>query len=150
MKKICIKTNNKLAIDYLLENLENSKLGDIRFLCKKFKTFNNIIVIYKGKNPNLFLCNMSELLSSLVIELYEADITRQILSNEYFYFNNEEKNEVIKKIEKIYIENDNFYLLKAKELNNTFYNFLKENDKLYLKGFITFRLHNYIKKYNYK
>ena len=112
MKKVCIKTNNKLAIDYLLESLENVNLKDVHFLCKKFKTFNNIMIFYKGKNPDLFLCNISEILSSLVMELYETDILFQILSNEYFYFNNFEKNEVLEKLEEICIDDENAYILK--------------------------------------
>ncbi len=146
MKKICIKTNNQLAINYLLENLEIVKLRDVHFLCKKFKTFNNIIIFYKGKNLDLFLCSISELLSSLVMELYETDILYQILTNEYFYFNNIEKNDVLDKLEDICIDDEDSYIFKEQTLFDTFFNFLKENDKLYLKGFITFRLCNYVQK----
>lgn len=146
MKKVCIKTNNKYAIDYLLESLENVNLKDVHFLCKKFKTFNNIIIFYKGKNLDLFLCSIAELLSSLVMELYETDILYQILTNEYFYFNNIEKNDVLDKLEDICIDDEDSYIFKEQTLFDTFFNFLKENDKLYLKGFITFRLCDYVQK----
>ena len=79
MKTICIKTNNKNVIDYLLSQFKNIKLQDVYFSCKKFKVFNNIFIHYKGSNLKLFLYNITEIFSSLIFNFYEIDIANRII-----------------------------------------------------------------------
>ena len=66
MKTICIKTNNENAIEYLLKMLKNYNLEDVYFSCKKFKSFKNLFIHYKGSNLKFFLFNISEILSFLI------------------------------------------------------------------------------------
>ena len=143
MKTICIKTNNKPAINYLLENFKNLQLEDVCFSCHKFKIYNNILIHYKGKDIKLFLSTISNILSNLVLDTYEDDFIRAILNREYFYFDAIEKKQIIEKTNDIYYEDIEALTTKESILFNTFYNFLKNNSKLYFKGFITFRLRRY-------
>ena len=144
MKTLCIKTNNQKAIDYLLTNLKKIKLDDVYFSCHKFKVYNNIVIHYKGNNLELFLSTISNILAFLVVDIYEDIITRKVLQTEYFYFDNVERKEVLEKFRNICLSDIENFETKENILFNTFYNFFKYDNKLYLKGFISFRLKKYI------
>lgn len=144
MKTICIKTNNFKSLNYLLENLKNLKLDNVYFSCHKFKSYNNVIIHYKGNNVELFLSTISNILVFLVLDIYENTIISNILHHDYFYFDSIEKKQILNKTTNIYYENIENFTKKENLLFNTFYHFLRENNKLYLKGFITFRLKKYI------
>ena len=146
MKTICIKTNNQNAIDYLLKTLERFHLNDVVYSCHKFKTFNNIFIHYKGSSINMFLYNISEILSTLVLEVYENDLATRILSCDYFYFNNTERHEILLNFKKLCYEDIDSFLYKKKKLINVFNNLINQNNKIFLKGVITFRINDYIKK----
>ena len=146
MKTICIKTNNKNVIDYLLSQLKNLKLQDVYFSCKKFKVFKNIIIHYKGSNLKLFLYNITEILSSLIFNFYEIDIAKRIISNDYFYFNIIEQNEILLKFQYLCNNDINTFSSKKANLINSFYKILENTNKIYLKGIVTFRLSDYIKE----
>ena len=146
MKTVCIKTNNESVINYLLESLENLSLKDVYFSCKNFKVFKNFFIHYKGQNLNLFLCDISDILTSLVLDFYEDVIAKNLISNEYFYFNSLEKKDIFLKFINIRNNDIKFFSIKEKALFNIFYNFLNSSNKLYLKGFVTFRLQNYVKE----
>ena len=146
MKTVCIKTNNQNAIDYLLKTLKKCNLKDVYFSCKNFKIFTNIFIHYKGSNLNIFLFNISEILSSLVLDVYENDIAYRILSCDYFYFNNIEKHEILLNFEELCCEDIDTFLYKKKKLTNIFYDIIEQNKKIFLKGIITFRISDYIKE----
>lgn len=146
MKTICIKTNNESVINYLLENLENLNLKDVCFSCKNFKIFKNFFIHYKGQDLDLFLCDISDILASIVLEFYEDVIAKNLISNEYFYFNSTEKKDIFMKFVNIRNNDIECFSSKEKILFNIFYNFLNFSNKLFLKGFVTFRLNNYVKE----
>ena len=79
MNTICIKTNNNNAINYLLEKLKKYNFNDISFTCRKFKIFQNLFLHYKGSDLKKFVYNISNLLTSLVIDIYEDDIIKRII-----------------------------------------------------------------------
>ena len=143
MKTICIKTNNKNSIDYLLKKLDQIELKNVYFSCHKFKTFNNILIHYKGEYLELFLSNIAEILTSLIFENYDEDILKTLLHREYFYFTDLEIKRILKILKENSIEDVKLYTTKENILYNIFYNFLKNKNKLFLKGFITFRLKSY-------
>lgn len=149
MKSLCIKTNNKKAIDYLLDNLNKIDLKDVYFSCHKFSIYNNIFIHYKGTDENLFFSNISNILSFLVLDIYEDSITGNILQKEYFYFDKLEQSIVLDKFYENRLENIEDFEVKENILFEAFYGFFKSSNssvccKLYLKGFITFRLKKYI------
>ena len=149
MKSLCIKTNNNKAIDYLLDNLNTIDLKDVYFSCHKFSIYNNIFVHYKGTDENLFFSTISNILSFLVLDIYEDSITRNILQKEYFYFDKFEQSVVLDKLYENRLESIEAFEIKENILFEAFYAFFKNCEsniccKLYLKGFITFRLKDYI------
>ena len=146
MKTICIKTNNENAIEYLLNMLKDYNLEDVYFSCKKLKSFKNLFIHYKGSNLKFFLFNISEILSFLVLELYEKYIVSRILSTDYFYFNQTEKKEILLKFDDLNYEDRETIAYKEEKLSKIFFDLLEQNNKLYLKGVITFRLSDYIHK----
>ena len=107
LKSICIKTNNKDFINYLLNELEihefekynleknnlekfnDLKFDDLKniFISKlKFSKYTNIIIHYKGKNVKKFLYFVSDIISSGIIKYYEQKILKHLLICNYFYF----------------------------------------------------------------
>ena len=146
MKSICIKVNNQESIEYLLEKLKKFELDNTYYSYRRFKIYKNIIIHYKGKNEKKFLQKISEILTSLIIDIYEEEFINKIIHTEYFYFNSYERN----KISDITIEDLNSSeesLCSRKKLfeliYNSFYDYLKENKSIILKGFVTFRIRNY-------
>lgn len=145
MKSICIKTNNEDSINCLLNKLKNDNLKHIYFSCHKFKVFTNIIIHYTGDDLIFFIKYLSDTFSSLVLNLFELDIAESIINQEYFYFNKFEKISILEKIKNNKDDISSFEKKKS-ILYNTFFNYFKEHNKLYLKGFITFRLKPYYKE----
>lgn len=147
MKSICIKTNNPESIKYLLNELRNSKIENIYFSCKKFKIYENIIIHFKGKDEKKFLKDLSLLLSHLVIDVFEKKIIKQIIANEFFYFDKIEQQEIAKTtIKDLYDDKESVYPITKcfSLLCNNFYTYLNTNKSIVLNGFITFRIKNYI------
>ena len=145
MKSICIKTNNPSDLNYLLNLLENSNQPHICFSCHNFKHYKNLIIHYTGNLINDFISEISEFLSYLVIENYEENILKRLIFSNYFYFDSQERNVVLNICSEILPEND--YILfedRQKELIKIFYDYLLENNKIILDGFINFRLKEYI------
>ena len=86
LKSLCIKTNNNRAINYLLDEFSNAKLNNLYISTSKFKLYNNFIIHYKGKELDTFYTIIADILSSLIINLYEENLIKRIISSNYFYF----------------------------------------------------------------
>ena len=143
MKSICIKLNSKKTTKYLLEQIDNIKIDDVYFSCKKFKLFYNIIVHYKGKNDYLFLRNLSKVVSKFIISFFEEIIIKSLIKNEYFYFDEIEQNRILNIAEQdLYDSAEAIYLPKEREklIYKNLYNYISTNHSIYLKGFIVFRI----------
>lgn len=139
MKSICIKTNNSDVIKYLLDKLNSLELDNICFSCLKFKIYTNVIIHYTGKNILLFKEVISNILSCLVIDIFEEAFINRIISHDYFYFDQDDT--------KIITNNVLNSLEYNKEFNciyKSFYNYLNSNNKIVLNGFLTFRLKDYV------
>ena len=86
LKSLCIKTNNNRAINYLLDEFSNAKLNNLYISTSKFKLYNNFIIHYKGKELDTFYTIIADILSSLIINLYEENLIKRIISSNNFYF----------------------------------------------------------------
>ena len=147
MKSICIKVSNSKTINYLLTKINQIQIDNVYFSLKKFKIYNNIIIHYKGNNTSLFLKKISDILSSLIIDLYEEEIVQKLLQSEYFYFTSNEQKQIANiTFEDLYNNEETIYSFE--ERYNLIYKscleYLLSNNSLVLKGFITFRLKNYL------
>ena len=142
-KSVCIKTNNLENISYILNELEQLNIDNVYFSCKKFKNFTNIIVHYRGRAISFFLSSLSKILTYLVLDLYENIIIEKLIESDYFYFSFSEQ----KTIFDICINYLNFEdsLSRFEIIQSSFYKYLSESKSINLKGFIDFRLFDYIK-----
>ena len=144
MKSLCIKTNDSNIISYLLNELKYSKLENIYFSENQFKHYKNIIIHYAGNDFPFFYSKISSILSFLVIDELEEDFLKRILLQNYFYFNSQEREQILSFCFDIFADDYiNCFDKKFQILYNGFYDFIKDNRVLYLDGFIYFRLKEY-------
>lgn len=143
LKSICIKSNNSKSLSYISNELEHFDVDNTYFSCNKFKNFKNVIIHYTGRNSWLFLSSLSKILSYLVLDLYENIIIKKLISYDYFYFSASEQKEIFD----LCIDNLNYEdsLARLQLVQSSFFEYLKENKTLNLKGFVSFRLVEYIK-----
>lgn len=146
LNSICIKTNNKITISYILNELNNTQLSNVYFSCKKFKNYTNIIVHYIGNSKSIFISSLSKLLTYLVLDLYENKIIKNLIKSDYFYFSDLEQ----KTIYKICIDNLNNLesIERFKIIEEAIYKYLEENRNININGFIAFRLYKYFEYLN--
>ena len=144
MKSLCIKTNDSNVISYLLNELKYSKLENIYFSFNQFKHYKNVIIHYLGNDFASFYSKISSILSFLVIDELEEDFLKHILLQNYFYFNNQEREQILSFCFDIFADDYiNCFDKKFQILYDGFYDFIKDNKVLYLDGFIYFRLKAY-------
>jgi len=143
LKSVCIKTNNKNIINYLLEDIENLNIGNTYFSIYKFKIYNNIIIHYAGKNKTLFLTKLSYLLTNIIIDFYETIIMRKLIFSNYFYFSSLEQKQILNLC--IDTSNNDNLLEKTNLLSSDIFEYLIQNKTLNLDGLINFRIPEYIK-----
>ena len=146
MKSLCIKTNSSILLEYLLNELNSLNLESVCFSTNQFKHYKNVIIHYTGDNNNLFLDKICSILSFLVIDELESDFLNRILLQNYFYFDINERNQILD----LYFDittNDfsTIFDKKFKALFESFYSFLSCNHSLVLKGFTNFRIQSYFK-----
>lgn len=146
MKSLCIKTNNSKAIDYLLNELENSHIENTYFSCKPFKHYTNIIIHYLGDNLDEFYANISDLLTCLIFDNFEYKFLRKIALQNYFYFDCIEIGKVLSICEDILCDSEEFsFENRYNILFDNFYEHISTNNKLYLNGFLFFQNKEYFK-----
>ncbi len=144
MKSLCIKTNNSDLIEYLLNELKHLELEHICFSTQKFKHYKNVIIHYKGNNDYIFLDKISSILSLLVLDELEEDFINKLLIQNYFYFDANERKDILNLCFDIMAEDfTHTFGKKFKALYTSFYDYLLNHRNLYLYGFTNFRLKNY-------
>lgn len=144
MKSFCIKTNNREIIDYLLNKFDKIDFANISYIDRKFKIYMNFIVHYTGEEIENFYKILCNIITETILEFYEINIIRRILSFNYFYFDEMER----RKIGEICIES--LKNNKLKNRNKTIYSkvkkYVEKNKSMILDGFVTFRIKEYIEK----
>ena len=144
MKSFCIKTNNREIINYLLNKFDKIDFANISYIDRKFKIYMNFIVHYTGEEIENFYKILCNIITETILEFYEINIIRRILSFNYFYFDEIER----RKIGEICIES--LKNNKLKNRNKTIYSkvkkYVEKNKSMILDGFVTFRIKEYIEK----
>lgn len=143
MTSLCVKTNNDKILDYLKNEISEFNMQNVFFSCNEFKLYKNIIVHYTGIDTELFYSKLSTILSYIVIDNFESDILKNILFSNYFYFDNNDFDNILE----ICNENicDDKPMLQNKEmaLFDAFYDYITTHHSIILTGFINFRLYTY-------
>lgn len=145
MKSICIKTNDLKLLDYLLNELDYVETSPVFISSNKFKNYQNVIIHYCGENNDVFIHEISCILSCLVIDELEEIFIKNILQKNYFYFNSTEKKRILNICLDIFTDDFNTYFDKKYNcLIKSFEDYLTEHKSIILLGFINFRLKNYL------
>ena len=144
MKSFCIKTNNREIIDYLLNKFDKIDFANISYIDRKFKIYMNFIVHYTGEEIENFYKILCNIITETILEFYEINIIRRILSFNYFYFDEIER----RKIGEICIESlkNNKLKNRKKTKKSKVKKKEKKNKSMILDGFVTFRIKEYIEK----
>lgn len=144
MSSLCIKTNNEKILKYLENEFKDFNMQNIRYSCNKFKYYKNIIIHYKGIDKELFYTKLATIFSYLVIDFFENDIITNILTSNYFYFEDGELDKIIDLCDENVCD-DNEFSFQSRQLLlfDAFYEYISTHNSIILSGFINFRLFNY-------
>ena len=149
MKSICIKVNNQKEIDYLLKIYDNNYIENTKIRIKKFKIYYNFFIHYLENDDNNFLYNSSNVLSKYIISRYEKMLIKRCINANYFYFGEYEKDLIIKIALRILELQELEFCYKEEILTNIIFDYLVYNKKIYVEGFVNFRLKEYIEILDY-
>lgn len=144
MKSFCIKNNNNIILNYLLNEVTNINLDDTYISKNSFKYYENIIIHYTGKNEKLFIFKLSEILTNCIIEFYEKNIVKRIINSDFFYFDTKERSMIYSNCMEILELKDTKDLLERREkIFSCLYDYILEHKFFILDGFVNFRLFEY-------
>lgn len=143
MKSICIKSNNKYIIDYLLNDFSNMNLESLYISNNSFKIYDNIIIHYLDSNIISFYELVCNTLAKCILFFYEKKIVKNILSYNYFYFNDIETKQILEATMDLLNFDESVYKEKYDAIYNSIYEYLQEHHSIVLNGFVNFRLKDY-------
>lgn len=149
MKSFCIKFDNQNQRNFFLEQLKQIELEGFYISSFEFKIYKNIIMHYKGDNLVLFEKNISQAIANTIQKFYEEELLIKIIRKNYFYLSEEEQDSIIRISLRILMaskENDDFGKEILKEL---IYEYIEENKKMILEGFVIFRTKEYKETLDY-
>lgn len=151
MISICIKTNNKNIISYLIKNISNINLDNIFFVTRQFSKYNNVIVHYTGSNIPIFLDELTNVLTSCIIDNFEHKIIHSLLMLNYFYFDDVDIKAIESKSNNLLTSKVSNKMLpfevydRYDVLWNDVLRYINYNKSMVLEGFVRFRITDYIK-----
>lgn len=144
MKSFCIKNNNSIILDYLLNEFENINLDNTYISQNSFKYYKNIIIHYTGKNENLFIIKLSQILTNCIIKFYEKDIIKRLINRDFFYFDHIEKSLIYNNCLEILNSKDSKdFILRNENIFSCLIDYISSHKFFILDGFVNFRLFEY-------
>ena len=144
MSSLCIKTNNEKILTYLQKEFSEFNMLNVFYSINEFKSYKNIIIHYTGIDNELFYTKIATILSFLVIEYFESNIIKDILSCNYFYFDKFEFNKILNLCTENLCDDEEFSSNNRQLfLFDAFYEYITTHHSIVLTGFINFRLYNY-------
>lgn len=144
MSSLCIKTNNEEILSYLKNEFSSFNMLNISYSMNEFKSYKNIIIHYTGIDKELFYTKLATIFSYLVIDYFEHDFIENILSNNYFYFDNTELAKILELCNENICDDDEFSFTNRQIiLFDAFYEYITKHHSIIITGFINFRLKDY-------
>ena len=147
MKSICLKTNNEEIISYTIRKLEDFE--NIVISSREFKIYKNVIVHYTGNNEKIFLIQFAEIISEIIEVFFFFFILDKIIDDNYCYFEEGEKNVILRISEKIIELQEASFQYKKEILKGLVYEYFWDNKIMILDGFVNFRLKPYLEVLDY-
>lgn len=142
MKSVCVKSNNKYIIDYLLKEFSNINLEHIYLSNLSFKIYHNVIIHYTGDDIATFHTYVCDILTKCILFFYERKMVKNLIRYHYFYFNDIEKQTILDTCFEAFHEPE-LYEEKYKSIFSSFVRYLSEHHSIVLSGFVNFRLQEY-------
>lgn len=144
MKSFCIKNNNEIILNYLLDEIKQLNLDDTFISMNTFKYYKNIIVHYTGDDRKLFICKLSEVLTKCILKFYESIIVTRVINCDFFYFEQAEKNIIYNNCMEILKDDSSGELtLRKEKIFSSLIEYISEHKFFILDGFVNFRLFEY-------
>ena len=144
MSSLCIKTNNEEILSYLQNEFSNFNMLNTFYSRNEFKSYKNIIIHYTGIDKELFYTKLATILSYLVIDYFENNIIKNMLSADYFYFDNTELDKILDLCNENLCDDEEFsFTNRQMLLFDAFYEYISTHHSIILTGFINFRLKEY-------
>lgn len=143
MKTICIKSVSKEKIEYLIKTLEELPIN-IYISNYRFKTFENLIIHYPETTYiDEFYDTMSIVIKKCIEYFYEEQFLKKIIEKNYFYLSSIERRYILEISRKVLELPDDKIGYKNSILKNTIKNYILENKKILIEGFVNFRIKEY-------
>ena len=143
MKSICIKSVSEEKINYLIELLEILPIN-IYISNYRFKTFENLIIHYPSNEfIDEFYDAISVVIKKCIEKFYEEEFLKKILEKNYFYLSVLERNYIIEISQKVLELPDEKIGHKSDILKNIIKDYITENKKILIEGFVNFRIKEY-------
>lgn len=143
MKSFCIKTNNNEIIDYLQTQIELLKIQNIYISKNKFKIYKNVIIHYKGEKLKQFLYELSSVIANCIEKFYEKKILKSYIDYNYFYFEDFEREIILKICFKIIELQEEQFEYKNEILKELIFDYLLDSKSIVLDGVVNFRIKEY-------
>lgn len=149
MKSFCIKTNSNQKKKFLLQQLEEVQLNEFYISCYEFKIFKNIIIHYTGKDVISFQKILSKKIAEAIEKFYIEELLNRIIKKNYFYLAEEEQDTILRISYRIFIASKDDENFGEQILSDLIYDYIDENKKMILDGFVNFRIKEYIETLDY-
>ena len=145
MRTVCIKSVGEEKIDFLIETLELLPIN--LYISKyRFKTFDNLIVHYMEKeneNEDLFYDTIVFAIKKCIEIFYEEKFIKNILEKNYFYLSKLERQYILEISKKVLELPDEKIGYKNDLLKNIIKEYILEERKIIIEGFVNFRIKEY-------
>jgi hypothetical protein len=128
---------------------ELEELDEVVISSNSFKIYQNVIVHYVGQSENYFKSKYSEIVANVIEIFYEKNILEQSVRENYFYFEEMEKNVILQICEKLIEMQENEFHYKREILKGLIYEYFEDNKSMVLDGFVNFRLKPYFEILEY-
>lgn len=143
MKSVCIKSVSCEKIEFLIEQFEKLPIN-ICMSNYRFKTYDNLIIHYlEQEYIDEFYEIVAIIIKKTIEKFYENDILKKNVEKNYFYLSSIERNYIFEISKKVLELPDEKIGYKNEILKNTIKNYLLENKKIVLEGFVNFRIKEY-------
>ncbi len=143
MKSICIKSVSEEKIEFLIQQFELLPIN-ICMSNYRFKTYDNLIIHYlEDDYIDEFYEIVALILKKCIEKFYENDFIRKNVEKNYFYLSSIERNYIFEITKKVLELPDEKIGYKNDILKMAIKDYLLENKKIVLEGFVNFRIKKY-------
>lgn len=143
LKTVCIKTISEEKIIFLIKLIEKYEIN-VCISNYRFKTYDNLILHYlSNENIDNFYKVVSTIIRKCIENYYEEELVKKSIESNYFYLTQLERKNIYEITKKILELPDEKIGFKRKLLNDLIYEYILDNKKIVLEGFVNFRLKKY-------